>query len=100
MKAVSHSLTSMTFSIVTIIFTVIQVLIALRLLVRFLGLSSGALIVQWVMQYSAPFVQPFQGLIPAMTLGRFVLDWNTLIALVFFSVVGAVLQQVLAHYDH
>ena len=83
----------------------IEALIGLRFIFRLFGANPATQIVQWIYDWSTPFVTPFAGIFGqsatvtgtgVSTAGVF--DWTALIALVVIGLVVALLSRVSGHY--
>lgn len=79
-------------TIIEVIFDIIAVLLALRILFRFFGASEGNVIVDWLYDTTGQLIAPFTGIFPNPTLeGAFVIDVAAVIALIVYSVIGFVI---------
>lgn len=81
----------------------IGMLIGLRFLFRLLGANPASGFVQWVYDWSTPFVTPFAGIFGqeatvtgAGVVTTSVFDWTALIALLVIGVVVAVIGNLFA----
>lgn len=81
----------------------IEVLVGLRFLLRLLGANPASGFVQWIYNWSTPFVSPFAGIFGqnASVTGRGVVttsvfDWTALIALIVFALIVGVIGRVSA----
>lgn len=79
-----------------IIIGIIEFLLALRILLKLLGVSSGAPFVQWVYETTRPLLTPFEGMFPTSTLPvGFVLEMSTLIAVIVYAFLGVLLESII-----
>lgn len=85
----------------------IEVLIGLRFLLRLLGANPASPFVDWVYDWSTPFVTPFAGIFGqdaaitgAGVVTTSVFDWTALIALIVIALVLGLLGRVFAHSRH
>ncbi len=92
--------------LVYLIFGIIEILLGLRFVLLLLGANAASPFVSLVYSWSGPFVAPFAGIFGQhVTIGgpgvvqQSILDWTTLIALVIFAIIGAVLARLLANLD-
>lgn len=77
------------FTIVEVIFNLIELLLALRILLRFFGANPATPFVNWAYQTTQPLVSPFVGIFPNPSLtGGFVIDVAALVALVVYAIIG------------
>lgn len=78
----------------------IEALIGLRFILRLVGANPASGFVDWIYDWSTPFVTPFAGIFgqDAAVAGegvvtQSVLDWTALIALVVYGLVGGLLAR-------
>lgn len=90
-------------SLVYAIGGLIETLIGLRFILRLLGANPSSGVVDWIYDWSAPFVRPFAGIFGqgASVAGegvvtRSVFDWTALIALIVIGLVVALVGRLLA----
>lgn len=77
-----------------IIFTFIEGLLALRILLKFFGANPFTPFVAWVYQTSKPLLTPFEGMFPsAVTQGGFVLEVSVLFALLVYAFAGYLIHE-------
>jgi hypothetical protein len=89
--------------LVSVIGGFIEALIALRFVLRLLGANPLNGFVQWVYDWSTPFVAPFAGIFgqSATVTGpgvvtRSVFDWTALIAFIVIGIIVALLVRLLS----
>lgn len=72
-----------------ILFTFIEGLLALRIILKFFGANSFTPFVVWVYQTSKPLLVPFEGIFPSATAqGGFVLEISALFALLVYGLIA------------
>jgi uncharacterized protein YggT (Ycf19 family) len=76
--------------VVTLLFTVLEVLLLLRFSLKLLGANANQSLVAGLYRVTEPLVQPFQGIFPEPT-GPAVLDLAALLAIAFFFLVAALI---------
>jgi uncharacterized protein YggT (Ycf19 family) len=76
--------------VVTLFFTVLEVLLLLRFSLKLLGANANQPLVAGLYRITEPLVQPFQGIFPEPT-GLAVLDLAALLAIAFFFLVAALI---------
>jgi len=79
-------------NIIYLIFGLIELLIASRLVLRLFGANPGSPFVAWIYNLSSPLVAPFGGIFGQT--GNF--DLAALVALVVFALVGSLLARFLS----
>lgn len=94
----------MVAAFIYIIFGIIEALLIFRFVLLFVGANAANSFVTWVYDWSSPFVAPFANIFGqhVTTTGQGVVtqsifDWTTLIALVIYALIGALLARLLAN---
>ena len=77
-------------SVVTLFFTVLEVVLLLRFLFKLMGANAQQPLVSALYGITEPLVRPFQGIFPEPS-GPPVLDIAALLAIVFLFLVGALI---------
>ncbi|HEV8230374.1 MAG TPA: YggT family protein [Candidatus Limnocylindria bacterium] len=77
-------------NVVTLIFTVLEVLLLLRFLFKLLGANSNQPLISALYGVTEPLVRPFQGIWPDLA-GPPVIDISALLAIVFLFLIGALI---------
>ena len=84
--------------LVDVILFIVELFLGLRLLLRFFGANAQADFVQWVYETSRPLIEPFIPMFPSPVIdGQFVLEFNTLFAMIIYALVGYLIQELLWH---
>jgi uncharacterized protein YggT (Ycf19 family) len=83
----------------------IEILIGMRFALRLIGANPASSFVQWIYNWSTPFVTPFAGVLgqPASLTGpgvvtTSVFDWSALVAFVIIGVIVSLLGRVFSHH--
>lgn len=76
--------------VLTLIFTVLEVLLFARFTLKLLGANIGQPLVNGLYRLTDPLVRPFQGIFPEPTVGV-VIDIAALIAILFLFLVAALI---------
>jgi uncharacterized protein YggT (Ycf19 family) len=76
--------------VVTLIFTVLEVLLLLRFILKLTGANSNQPLVEALYRITEPLTRPFQGIFPEPA-GPPVLDIAALLAIVFLFLIGALI---------
>ena len=74
--------------VVTLLFTVLEVLLLLRFVLKLMGANANQPLVSGLYGVTEPLVRPFQGIFPEPA-GPPVLDLAALLAVVFFFLIAA-----------
>lgn len=83
--------------LVNLIFGFIELLLTLRILLRFFGANAETPFVKWIYDTSEPLIAPFRGMFPSPVLGEgFIIEINTLIALLFYALIGYLVGELIA----
>lgn len=78
------------------VFSVIEFILALRILLKLLGANTAAPFVRWLYATSQPLLTPFEGIFPSAALtGGFTLEASALFALLAYGFLGFLLQSVI-----
>jgi hypothetical protein len=79
---------------------IVELLLALRFVLRLLGASASAPFVEWIYETTKPLLQPFLFAFPTPSVrGGFVLEFTTLFALFAYALIGYIIQELLAIID-
>ena len=90
----SRPLASVAFTrIVTLLFTVLEVLLLLRFILKLFGANAQQPLVSGLYGITEPLVRPFQGIFPEPS-GPPVLDLAALLAVAFFFLIAALIVAV------
>lgn len=94
MKAIDQ--TKILANLVSVVFGIIEILLAIRILLRLFGANSAAPFVNWMYETTAPLLAPFQNIFPTPVLdGQFVLELSTLFALVIYALLGYLIMELI-----
>lgn len=79
-----------------IVIGLVEFLLIIRVLLKFLGASTQAPFVRWIYETTTPLLSPFEGMFPASSLTtNFVLEVSTLFALITFALIGMVIETII-----
>lgn len=94
----------MVAAFIYLVFGIIELLLMFRFILLLIGANTANAFVTWVYAWSGPFNAPFAGIFGqhALTAGQGVVvqsvfDWTTLIAIVVYALIGALLARLLAN---
>lgn len=88
------------YTILEVIFDAIAILIALRVLFRFLGANPSTPIVNWLYEVTGSLIAPFSGIFPNPRLsGFFVIDVAAIIALIVYSLIAYVVLGLISDFS-
>lgn len=82
--------------IVNWIVSIIEFLLAARLLLVLFGASAASDFVAWFYYVTGRLVGPFFGAFPNLSLGGFVIELSTIFAMIGYAIIGWLIVQVLA----
>lgn len=93
----------MVATFIYLVFGIIELLLILRFILLLAGANVANAFVMWVYNWSTPFVAPFANIFgqhvtvtgPGVVV-QSIFDWTTLIALVVYALIGALLVRLLA----
>lgn len=82
--------------LVDFIFGLIEIILALRILLKFLGANPSTPFVSWVYNISETLINPFQGIFPSPVIeGRFILDLSAIIALFVYALIAYLISELI-----
>lgn len=81
--------------IVHLIFYAIELLLAVRLVLKFFAANVTAPFVTWIYRISEPLLAPFRNIFPTMKLGNFILEFTTLFALAIYVLIGYLIMELI-----
>lgn len=87
--------TSSPFAILHLLFDLLQLLLALRFILRLFGAGTGATFTRLVYGLSAPFTAPFAGIFPTTSAQGLTVEWSTLVAMIAYALLAAIVFQLL-----
>ncbi|OLC00659.1 MAG: hypothetical protein AUI15_07050 [Actinobacteria bacterium 13_2_20CM_2_66_6] len=79
--------------VVTLLFTVLEVLLLLRFILKLFGANANQPLVSGLYRVTEPLVRPFQGIFPEPA-GPPVLDLAALLAIAFFFLIAALIVAI------
>jgi uncharacterized protein YggT (Ycf19 family) len=78
------------------IVSIIVVLLGFRFVLKFLGASPKASLVEYIYTLTAPLLKPFAFALPTPSIkGGFTLEFTTLFALFAYAFLGYIIEQIL-----
>lgn len=88
------------YTILEVIFDVIAILLAFRILLRFLGANPSTPVVNWLYDTTGSLIAPFAGIFPNGKIsGFFTLDIAAIIALVVYSLIAYVVLGLISDFS-
>jgi len=79
-----------------IVIGIVEILLIIRVLLKFLGASTQAPFVRWIYETTSPLLSPFEGMFPSSSLTtHFVLEVSTLFALITFALIEVVIETII-----
>lgn len=78
--------------LIDILFMIIEGILGIRFFLRFFGANASAPVVAWVYGVSSDLLQPFAGIFPASSQGRFVVEFSTLFAIIAYAILMHVIN--------
>lgn len=81
--------------LINLVFGLIELIIGLRIILKFLGANPNTPFVSWVYEVSRTLLFPFQGIFPSPVLsGGFVLEMSAIVALLVYALIAYIISQV------
>lgn len=88
------------YTVLEIIFDVIAILLAFRILLKFLGANESTPIVAWLYDTTGSLIAPFAGIFPNGKIsGVFTIDVAAIIALIVYSLIAYVVLGLIADFS-
>ncbi len=75
-------------ALINIVVGIIELLLSIRLIFKFLVVNTGTPFVAWLYGVTARLVAPFAKILPDWKFSGFVVDFATLAALIVYAIVG------------
>jgi len=80
--------------IVLLIFSVLEALFALRILLKLIGANPESLLVALIYGVTSLFLFPFTGLVQSQTMGSMVLETSSMFAVVVYALIAALVEKI------
>jgi len=81
--------------LISIIITVVEILLGLRLILKLFSANQNAAFVSWIYGTTEPLLAPFEGMFPTAVEQGFVLEFSTLFAILIYALVGWLLAELI-----
>ena len=82
---------------INIVLSIIELLLSVRLIFKFLVVNAGTPFVAWLYRITAPLVAPFAKILPDWKLSGFVVDFATLAALIVYALAGLIILRIFSY---
>ena len=82
---------------INIVVGIIELLLSIRLVFKFLVVNTGTPFVAWLYGVTARLVAPFAKILPDWKFSGFVVDFATLAALIVYAIAGYLLLMIFPH---
>ncbi len=86
--------------VTSVITYVIEILLALRVLLKMFGANPLAPFVAWVYETTRPLLTPFIGMFPSPRVETFVIEFSALFALIVYLLAGELLITFIAYIEN
>ncbi len=77
---------------------VVLFLLALRLILVFLGADAGNSFMQWLYGMTGQLIAPFANIFSAWDIGGFILEWTTVFAMLAYAILGWLIAWVITFF--
>lgn len=85
------------YFLTTAIFSIVELLIGVRVVLKLFGASAMAPFVAWVYETTGPLLTPFAGVFPNPQIsGGFVLEFSALFALIVYALAGYLVSNLIS----
>lgn len=82
--------------LINFVFTVIGLILGLRILLRFFAANPNTPFVRWVYDSSDSLLSPFAGIFPSPAFEGFVIDFPAIFAIIIYLFIGYLIMEVVA----
>ena len=82
---------------INIVLGIIELLLSIRLIFKFLVVNAGTPFVAWLYGITARLVAPFAKILPDRKFSGFVVDFATLSALIVYAIAGYLILMILSY---
>jgi uncharacterized protein YggT (Ycf19 family) len=86
-------------AIINFVVGIIELLLIIRLIFKFLVVNAGTPFVAWLYGVTAPLVAPFAKIIPDMKFSGYVIDFATVAALIAYAIAGCLILMIFSYPD-
>src|SRR3989344_774052 len=83
-------------NVLSVVFNILQFLLALRLVLVFLGANASAPLVAWFYDFTGRLIGPFSGAFPDISLGIFVIELSTIFAMIGYAIIAWIIFRILS----
>ena len=91
---IRHSDLRRLIGLITLMFVVLNGMIALRFLLKLLAANPASPFAQFVYFFSAPFLWPFQGLLYTPTFGGSQVEFPALVAIIVYTLIAWIITRL------
>ena len=87
--------------LINVVFSIIEILIAVRIVLRLFGANPAAGFVQWIYATTDPLLAPFLGMFPSPALqGGFVIEFSAVFGLIVYAFIGYLLTEIVSELTY
>ena len=87
-------------ALTSFIISFIEVLLGLRIFLKFFAASTNAPFVSWIYENTNPLLTPFLNAFPSPKASGFVLEFSSIFALMVYGLIGYLLSQLIDAINH
>jgi hypothetical protein len=84
-------------TLISIVFGIIELLLSIRLIFKFLVVNAHTPFVVWIYGITARLVAPFAKILPDRKFSGFVVDFATLVALIVYVLIGYLILSIFSY---
>lgn len=82
--------------LINMIISIVEFLLAFRIMLKFFGANPVAPFVMWVYETTEPLLNPFEGIFPSPELeGGLIIEFSAVFALMVYALVGYLLMELI-----
>lgn len=83
-------------TLINLLFSLVEFLIGLRILLKLFGAYTGAPFVRWIYETTQPLLYPFIGMFPSPRLtGGFVIEFSAVFAMIAYALVAYIIEEAI-----
>ena len=82
-------------SLVYIITVAVESILLFRAVFKLFGASATTVIVEWLYKVTEPLIQPFQSIFHVSYIGKYLIEWSTIVALIVVGVISFLLTELI-----
>lgn len=92
--------TRILFRLLDAVLGFVELLIGLRIILKFFDANQATPFVMWVYETSKPLLAPFINMFPSPTItGGFVIEFSAVFALIVYAFIASIIEEILNQFE-